>query len=314
MYKLYHGDCLELMKDIPDNSVDCIICDPPYGIINGVTKNLKYSKVDTKWDSRLNTEELFTHYERILRVRGVCILFSQEPYTNHLRGFKQYNFPFLYPMYWIKDDFGNPFCMKVAPKSFAEDISVFKKEYDRLCVHPLRKYFSLILKEINLSKKDIQDKLTHGRISHIFGSEKFLQFRVPTEITYQELIDVFHIDKMNGFLSYEELLEIDKKYSSVFNLFGDKPYHSNVLVFPKENKNYSVHPTQKPVALLEHLIKIYTNEGDLVLDNTMGSGSTGVACMNTGRKFIGIEKDEKYFKIAEERIKEASNNLNKFME
>jgi site-specific DNA-methyltransferase (adenine-specific) len=82
----------------------------------------------------------------------------------------------------------------------------------------------------------------------------------------------------------------------------------------KKYKQKNVHPTQKPIELLEYLILTYSNEGDTILDNCMGSGSTGVACMNTGRKFIGVEKEETYFNIAESRIKEASNNLNKFME
>lgn len=309
MYNLYQGDCLELMKDIPDNSVDCILCDPPYGTVKGMSKNHEYFNAD--WDSRLDTEELFTHYERILRPNGVCILFSQEPYTSQLRTFDKSNLPFLYPMYWKKNEFSNPFCTKVAPKSFVEDISIFRKKYDTGNVNSLRKYFKDILNYINCALQDISKLLGHSKADHCFRVNSS-QFALPTKETYKELIDKFRIDKMEGFLSYEELLEINKKYSPTFNLFDDKNFHSNFLEYNKEH--YGYHSTAKPVALLEHLIKIYTNEGDLVLDNTMGSGSTGVACMNTNRKFIGIEKDEKYFKVAEERIKEASNNLNKFME
>jgi site-specific DNA-methyltransferase (adenine-specific) len=91
-------------------------------------------------------------------------------------------------------------------------------------------------------------------------------------------------------------------------------YPSQLLEVHKKYKQKNVHPTQKPIELLEYLILTYSNEGDTILDNCMGSGSTGVACINTKRKFIGVEKEEKYFQIAEERIKEASNNLNKFME
>ena len=310
MYQLYHGDCLELMKDISDNSVDCILCDPPYGIVKGIT--FVRSNFSAEWDTRLDTKELFTHYERILRPSGVLILFSQEPYTNHLRGFDKANLPFLYPMYWKKNGFSNPFSTKVAPKSFVEDISVFRKKYDTGNVNPLRQYFKSILMYSKCSgTREVNKILGHRRAEHCFDADA-IQFSLPTKETYQELIDKFNIDRMDGFLSYNEILQINKRYTPTFNLFDDKNFHSNFLEYNKEHKGF--HPTAKPVALLEHLIKIYTNENDLVLDNTMGSGSTGVACMNTGRKFIGVEKEEKYFKIAEERIKEASNNLNKFME
>lgn len=309
MYKLYHGDCLELMKDIPSDSIDLILCDPPYGTVKGMSSNHEY--FNAEWDTRLDTKELFLHYERILRFNGVCILFSQEPYTNHLRGFNKSNLPFLYPMYWKKNEFSNPFCTKVAPKSFVEDISVFRKKYDTGNVNPLRYYFKSVLDYIQLSKKEIQSKIKTGSLDHTFRINS-PQFNIPTKKVYQELIENFHIDKMDGFLTYNELLEKNKFHNPTFNLFDGKNYHSNFLEYKKEHNGF--HSTAKPVAMLEHLIKIYTNEGDLVLDNCMGSGSTGVACMNTNRKFIGIEKDEKYFKIAEERIKEASNNLNKFME
>jgi site-specific DNA-methyltransferase (adenine-specific) len=105
---------------------------------------------------------------------------------------------------------------------------------------------------------------------------------------------------MQGFKTYEELRNIDKKYDSTFNLWEGKKYKSNILKYKKDYDGY--HPTQKPVLLLEDLIKTFSNEGDLVVDLTMGSGSTGVACKNTNRSFIGIEKDENYFKIAEQRI------------
>lgn len=309
MYQLYHGDCLELMKDIPDNSVDCVLCDPPYGTVKGMS--FHHSQFDSDWDSRLDTEELFTHYERVLRPNGICILFSQEPYTNHLRGFNKSNFLFLYPMIWKKKTFANYMSCKKAPVSYFEDISIFKKKYDTGNVNPLRQYFKDILTYTNCNNaRDIEKVLGHRKAYHCFYITN-IQFSIPTKEVYQELIDTFGIDKMKNFLSYESIIEINKSFLPVFNLLNDATHQSNILEYDTEYKK--IHPTAKPVALLEHLIKIYTNEGDLVLDNTMGSGSTGVACMNTNRKFIGIEKEEKYFKIAEERIKESSNNLNKFM-
>ena len=144
------------------------------------------------------------------------------------------------------------------------------------------------------------------------------QFSLCTEKTYQELVDVFGIDKMDGFCEWEKLKPIQEeyqeanrrniaeKYPSVFNLWQGGKSKSNVLEYKKDNDGY--HPTQKPVALLEDLIQTYSNEGNTVLDFTMGSGSTGVACVNTNRQFIGIELDPDYFATAEKRISEATAN------
>lgn len=112
---------------------------------------------------------------------------------------------------------------------------------------------------------------------------------------------------MNGFKDFSELKKIDRTFKRTFNLQNGKKYNSNVLEFKKDYEG--LHPTQKPVALFECLIKTYTNESDTVLDNVMGSGTTGVACVNTGRSFIGMELEEKYFKIAEQRINEARHNV-----
>lgn len=138
------------------------------------------------------------------------------------------------------------------------------------------------------------------------------QFSLCTEDTYSRLIDLYGIEKMEGFKRYSEIKPIDRAYRYEliekmnsasprrFNLWDGKKYKSNVLQYKKDYSGH--HPTQKPVALMEDLIKTYTNEGETVLDFSMGSGSTGVAAVNTGRKFIGIELDEGYFEIAKKRI------------
>ena len=118
----------------------------------------------------------------------------------------------------------------------------------------------------------------------------------------------FGIDKMDGFLPYSELEMLNEKYTATFNLWQGGKSKSNVLEYKKDNDGY--HPTQKPVALLEDLIQTYSNEGNTVLDFTMGSGSTGVACVNTNRNFIGIELDEGYFNIATQRIDTALKIIN----
>src|SRR5690606_17960938 len=133
------------------------------------------------------------------------------------------------------------------------------------------------------------------------------QFSLCTEETYNELINIYGIDRMDGFIPYEKLREIDRKtkdeyFPSVFNLWQGGKHKSNILRYKKDYDGY--HPTQKPVALLEDLIRTYSNEGDLVVDLTMGSGSTGVAAVKAGRRFIGIELADEYFDIAERRISE----------
>ncbi|GEK28667.1 DNA-methyltransferase [Furfurilactobacillus siliginis] len=299
--KLLQGDCLELMKDIPDGSVDMILADLPYG-------TMKNAKLDgwvnqtTEWDEVIDTGRLFSEYERLLRMNGVAILFSQEPYTSHLRMFKSENLIFLYPMIWKKDHFANALIAKKAPVSYFEDINVFSKKYDKQNLHPLRGYFQKILEFADVDLSKINSVLGHRRAEHCFYTESS-QFGLCTEKTYQELISNFEINKMNGFKDFSELEKIDKRFERTFNLQNGKKYNSNVLEFKKDYEG--LHPTQKPVALFEYLIKTYTNAGDTVLDNVMGSGTTGVACKNLNRNFIGIELDDKYFEIAKRRISEA---------
>ena len=299
--RLLKGDCLELMKDIPDGSVDMILCDLPYGTMKGAKLD-GWANQTTQWDEVIDTRRLFLEYERVLRMNGVAILFSQEPYTSHLRTFRSKNLFFLYPMIWKKDHFANALIAKKAPVSYFEDINVFSKKYDKQNLHPLREYFKKILEFVDVPLSEINSVLGNRRAEHCFYIESS-QFGLCTEKTYQELISKFGINKMNGFKYFSELKKIDKKFKRTFNLQNGKKYNSNVLEFKKDYEGF--HPTQKPVALLEYLIKTYTNENETVLDNCMGSGSTGVACVNTNRNFIGMELEEKYFNISKERIEQA---------
>lgn len=297
--KIYNEDCLEGMKKIPDGSIDMILCDLPYGTIKGMKLD-GWKNINTNWDNVIDTELLFKEYERVLRVNGVALLFSQEPYTSHLRTFKSENFYFLYPMIWKKDHFANPLLSKKAPVSYFEDINVFSKKYDSKNLHPLRKYFKKVLNFIGLTARKVNKVLGHRKAEHCF-SYNTLQFSLPTFETYSELIKVFGIDKMVGFKPFDELQKNNRIFTRTFNLNGKKNI-SNVLEFKKDYQG--LHPTQKPVALFEYLIKTYSNEGDIVLDNCMGSGTTAIACMNTKRNFIGFELNKEYFEIAQNRIEE----------
>lgn len=219
--KLRKGDCLELMKDIPDKSIDMILCDLPYGT------------TDCKWDTVIPFEPLWEQYKRIIKDNGAIVLFGSEPFSTELRhsNIKEYS----YDWKWIKTKPVGHLNANRKPMNKYEDVMVFSKRQTTYNPQGLVKIEPRLRKRTN--KGGIYGKKA-GR-------------------------------------------------SSVARFAG---YPNNILEFKSENGK--VHPTQKPIALLEYLIKTYTNEGEIVLDNCMGSGSTGVACLRTNRKFIGIELEQ----------------------
>ena len=235
MIDLRQGDCLELMKDIPDKSIDMILCDLPYG----TTQN--------KWDSVIPLDELWREYKRIIKDNGVIVLTSQGIFTAKLILSNEKWFK--YKWVWEKSKATNFLNAKKQPLRKHEDICVFYNKQP--------KYNPQMTEGEPYDKGIRKNQLTgsYGEFNpvHVKSEGK----RYPTDVVY------FKTAESEG-----------------------KVYHS----------------TQKPVELLEYLIKTYTIEGELVLDNCMGSGSTGVACLNTNRNFIGMELDENYFNIAKERI------------
>lgn len=238
--KLHLGDCLEVMKDIPDKSIDMILCDLPYGT------------TACRWDSIIPFEPLWEQYNRIIKDNGVVALFGSEPFASKLRlsNIKNYK----YDWYWDRKNTSGFLNAKKRPLKRIETVIVFSKSIPR--------YYPIMEERGKpRSKSSYNKKIGNGDM--IYG--KF------------------------------------KNIKSFNNLY----YPTNLLEFSNAVQKGKLHPTQKPVSLLEYLIKTYTNEGETVLDNCMGSGSTGVACKNVGRDFIGIELDEKYFQIAKERIENA---------
>ena len=237
-YKLYNGDCLEVMKDIPNKSIDMILCDLPYG----TTK--------CKWDIIIPFDELWEQYNRIIKDNGAIVLFGSQPFTSKLICSNIDNYK--YDWIWDKKKSPNFRGVKYQPLIPYEIISVF-----------------------NTTKYNPQ--MVEGKMR-----------------------------KKGGYPSKNEEQAISRGTEiKINNLY----YPKAILEFSKaNNKESGLHPTQKPIALLEYLIKTYTNENEVVLDNCMGSGSTCVACINTNRQFIGIELDKNYFEIAEKRIKEADKN------
>lgn len=240
MIQLYNGDCLELMKNIPDGSVDMILCDLPYG----TTQN--------KWDSVIPFAKLWEQYERIIKNNGAIVLFSSSMFTARLMcsNAKLWR----YNLVWDKVLSSGFLNANRMPLRQFEMISVFYKK----------------LPDYNPQK--VQGKKNHGK-----GNKN----RTKTS-------------------NYGAYKIVDNS-----ELLGDMKHPTDIVRFQKPSPGTQVHPTQKPVALCEYLIRTYTNPGEVVLDNCMGSGTTGVACVNTGRRFIGIELDAGYFEIAQKRIDEA---------
>lgn len=228
------GDCLELMKVLPDGSVDMILCDLPYGT------------TVCKWDSIIPFTPLWKQYNRIIKDNGAIVLFCKQPFTTELIHSNLKHFK--YCLIWKKDNHDNPMQSKRRFLNITEDVCVF---YRNQCTY-----------------------------------------------NPQGIIQVNKVTKQGG----TSVLVDNKKDRPREYIQQFTNYPKNILEFKRDLPN--VHPTQKPVALLEYLVKTYTNEGDTVLDNCMGSGSTGVACINTNRNFIGIELDENYFNIAKNRIEE----------
>lgn len=313
---LLFGDCLIESDKIESGSVDLILTDLPYGTVKNIAQaeGIEHGmKGKLNWDDTIDSLRIFEIANRILRKNGKMILFAQQPFTNELINKAIPNIPFSYSMIWEKDHFANALTAKKSPLNYYEDILVFSKnnpKHDFEGMHPLRSYAKNIVDFIGLKQSEIQNKIQTGKI-HFLGAEKSTQFSLLQNKVYDKLINIFNIDKMEGFKNFEELKEIDTEYRtnllkqmndqypSTFNLWEGNKYKSNILKYKKDYDGY--HPTQKPILLLEDLIKTFSNENDLVVDLTMGSGSAGVACKNTNRNFIGIEKDKNYYNIAVRR-------------
>lgn len=263
MINLRQGDCLEVMKDIPDKSIDMILCDLPYGT------------TAYKWDVVIPFDKLWEQYNRIIKDNGAIVLFGSQPFTSSLIMSNIKNFK--YEWIWEKQKASNFMNVKYQPLKYHENICVFSKE--------THKYYPQKYKVLEFEKiKQMNDK----ELKQVFETRDYDRFG---KVDRRKIIN-------NPKTNKEYLGNAIIKIRSADD--GHR-YPKSVLKINKEI-NTNLHPTQKPVALLEYLIKTYTNENDTVLDNCMGSGSTGVACVNTNRNFIGIELDENYFNIAKERI------------
>ena len=275
-----------------------ILTDLPYGNMKGAQLD-GWGGTKTNWDNAIAPSKVHKLANRILRKNGKLVLFSQEPYTTQLITEAIPNLPFGYRMIWEKDHFANSLIAKKAPVSYYEDILVFSKvdsgdnnRTKEYLVAEKEKAYMAGWTDKSLRKLCGVSLKGGGLLYHYWGVG---QWMMPTKDKYTKLQETGFFKK-----TYEELKDMNKRYLSTFNLWEGNKYKSNILKYRKDYDGY--HPTQKPVSLLEDLVKTFSNEGDTVVDLTMGSGSTGVACKNTGRNFIGIELDEEYFEIAQSRI------------
>jgi site-specific DNA-methyltransferase (adenine-specific) len=243
--ELFHGDCLEVMREIPDGSVDMVLSDPPYGT------------TACKWDSVIPFEPLWKQYLRIIKENGIIALNASQPFTAHLL-MSQPNL-FKHEWIWIKNRGSN----------FANTVREPMKEHESVLIFSRGKW---------TYNKQMQERTGGGLERTKYLVEHNDQHRETTR-------------QFEG-RSKHEISETRVPSS-----------------WQKFNIEVGLHPTQKPVALCEYLIRTYSNEGETVLDNCMGSGTTGVACLRTMRNFIGIEKEEKYFNIASDRIRKEQDDI-----
>ncbi len=303
---LRYGDTIEQMKLIPDKSIDAIICDLPYGTTACV------------WDIIIPFDKLWEQYKRIIKDKGVIVLFGSEPFSSLLRtsNLDWYKYDWI----WEKNNAGNFQLVNYQPLKIHETISVFYNET------PNMEFADIMvenMKRLNLKQIDIS-KLELSRTGGMTGwvTNKMNGSQLPTEQQWGKICNLFGIEN-----KYDEILSSVKKVT--YNLELDdtelvlsnkgkagtlghlsseskrETYIQDKTGYPKSilryNRENGLHPTQKPFELMKYLISTYSNENDMVLDNTMGSGTTCLAAKELNRKFIGIEKEPKYYEIACQR-------------
>ena len=265
---LFHGDCLVEMRSIEEHSIDLILCDLPYGTTDrkGVENKRGVNRL-LKWDTVIPLDKLWLEYKRILKPRGAVVLTADQPFTSKLI-LSNIEW-FKYVWIWKKKKTTGFLLANYRPMKQTEDVVVFSPAGAAAASRNGR---NMTYNPQGLIEKKVKKKNNPKRLGKFLHNPEFMG--------------------KNNILLHET--EYEQKYTN---------YPSEIIEFGLD-KNV-VHPTQKPVELMKYLIKTYSNENETVLDNCMGSGTTGVACVNTNRKFIGIEQDEKYYNIAKSRINES---------
>lgn len=317
--ELHNNDCFEIFKDIKKSTVDLVVVDLPYG------------QTACEWDTCIDLKKMWKDLKRICKGSATYCFFCTVKFGNTLINSNPKWFR--YDLVWEKSNSVGFLSANKSPLRKHEMIYIFSSPNNHDLENnrnlELREYAAKVKKYINKPLKEI-DLIVGNQGIHHFYTFKSSQFGLPTLKTYIKLIEHFNIDHMEGFIPYDEMRNMWQKSSKTYNpqKTKGKPYNTKKHetktntygqshIPTTENKTGDRHPTsilkfnipkkklhstQKPVALCEWLIKTYSNENDLVLDFTMGSGTTGVACKNTNRRFIGVEMDKEIFEIAENRL------------
>lgn len=315
--KIYLGDCLELMKDIPDGSVDMVLCDLPYGT------------TQCKWDTIIPLDKLWKEYNRVCKKNAAIVLTAAQPFTSALvMSNPKY---FKYNWIWEKSKATGYLNAKKMPMRAHEDVCVFYRKpptynpqmvqgtpYNKGTAHrPTDVYGAQGLKEKTKRRKQLQ-KMIYKNKSKILKDDAFEILKQEVQksnITWEDIqiastdeVPVYGPHPISALIEniIEKLVELVKPLEITVKNDTGLRYPRTVQYFKtaeSEGKKSIIHPTQKPLSLFEYLIKTYTDEGQLVLDNCIGSGTTAVACINTNRNYIGMELDEEYYNACLERIK-----------
>ena len=267
-YQLIRGECLEKMEDIESQSVDLILCDLPYGTTDRHGIGKKERNRLYEWDNVIPLDMLWNCYRRILKPHGSVVLTADQPFTS-LLVVSNLDW-FKYEWIWQKSKTTGFLLANYRPMKKTEDILVFSPMGASAASHKAGK--SMTYNPQGLIPKNVKKKNNAKRLGKFLHNPEFM-------------------GRGNKLLHESEY---EQKWTN---------YPNEIIEFSLEKNN--VHPTQKPVSLMEYLVKTYSNEGELVLDNCMGSGTTGIACGMTNRNFIGIEMDEKFFDISKNRIEKA---------
>jgi len=317
--ELFNGDCLEIMPKLQNHSVDMVLVDLPYG------------QTGCEWDIIIDMDKMWFELKRICKDNATLVFFTTTKFGYKLIASNEKWFR--YDLVWEKSNNVGFLSSNKMPLRSHEMIYIFSSlngddiELNRNLEN--RKYAESVRKYINKPLKQIATDIGNLGCSKFLGAFKSSQFSLPSKKTYDKLIELYKIDKMIGFKELDTLkfqhgthktynpqktegkpYKVKRGTIKKAEIYGDiirSPIVNTGDRFPRSIQKFNydkekLHPTQKPVEACEWLIKTYSNEGETILDFTMGSGSTGVACKNTNRKFIGIEMNEEIFKTAKERL------------
>lgn len=323
-YKTYHSDCFDILPKLDRRSVDLVVVDMPYG------------QTACEWDNKLDLDKMWAELKRACKKNCIYCFFCTTKFGYEL--ISSNPTWFRYDLVWDKTNSTGWLNAKKAPLRTHEMIYIFSNKDDDLDVShnlELRDYAGKIYKYTNSTMNEIEEQMGNRKAEHFFYRTNSTQFGIPTKETYKKLIELYKIDEAvdpetseSIFIPYDELRRLwDKDNKDTYNpqigkgkpfkgkmhngrciLYGVQKMHKSnnkgtrcpISILKFNHDKEKLHPTQKPVALCEWLVKTYSNKGDIVLDFCMGSGSTGLACKD--RHFIGIEKDKKIYDSAIKRL------------